>query len=107
MSLPLVRHGWEIAFQPQLFARQVAELKAEVKRLKQELEPQAFVKHPQVKLLAAVMEGIKERIAADPYASRFALTGPLRRYGRLKGLGLPIVTASFSAPLKRRAGVCC
>ena len=35
------------------------------------------------------MEGIKERIAADPYASRFALTGPLRRYGRLKGLGLP------------------
>jgi toxin YhaV len=42
-----------------------------------------------VKLLAAVMEGIKERIAADPYASRFALTGPLRRYGRLKGLGLP------------------
>ena len=35
------------------------------------------------------MEGIKERIAADPYAVRFALTGPLRRYGRLKGLGLP------------------
>ena len=83
MSPPLVRHGWEIAFQPQLFARQYAELKAEVKRLKQELEPQAFLQHPPVKLLAAVMEGIKERIAADPYASRFALTGPLRRYGRL------------------------
>jgi toxin YhaV len=41
-----------------------------------------------VKLLAALMEGIKERIAADPYASRFALKGPLHRYGRLKGLGL-------------------
>jgi len=40
-------------------------------------------------VLAAVMEGIKERIAADPYASRFALTGPLRRYGLLKGQGLP------------------
>ena len=89
MSPSLVRHGWEITFQPQLFARQYAELKAEVKRLKQEFEPQAFVSHPQVKLLAAVMEGIKERIAADPYASRFTLTGPLRRYGRLKGLGLP------------------
>ena len=88
---PLVRHGWTIAFQPQLFARQYAELKAKVRRLKQELDPQAFVQHPQVKLLAAVMEGIKERIAADPYASRFALTGPLRRYGRLKGLGLPII----------------
>jgi hypothetical protein len=34
MSAPLVRHGWTIAFQPQLFARQVVELKAEVKRLK-------------------------------------------------------------------------
>ena len=64
MSAPLVRHGWTIAFQPQLFARQVAELKAEVKRLKQELDPQSFVQHPQVKLQAAVMEGIKERIAA-------------------------------------------
>lgn len=79
MSAPLVRHGWTIAFQPQLFARQYAELKAEVKRLKQELDPQSFVQHPQVKLLAAVMEGIKERIA----------------------------TACFSAPLKRRAGACC
>ena len=89
MSPALVCHGWEIAFQPWLFARQYAELKAEVKTLKQELEPHVFVVHPQVKLLAAVMAGIKERIAADPYASRFALQGPLRRYGRLKGLGLP------------------
>ena len=54
------------------FVRTLAELKAEVKRLKQELEPQAFVQHPQVKLLAAVMEGIKERIAADPNAGRLS-----------------------------------
>ena len=46
MSPPHVRHGWTIAFQPQLFARQVAELTAEVKRLKPELDPQAFVQHP-------------------------------------------------------------
>jgi toxin YhaV len=104
MSLPLVRHGWEIAFQPQLFARQYAELKAEVKRLKQELDPQAFAQHPQVKLLAAVMEGIKERIASDPYASRFALTGPLRRYGRLKGLGLPDRYRLFFRPFEAE---CC
>ena len=56
--------------------------------------------HPQVKLLAAVMEGIKERIAADPYASRFALTGPLRRYGRLKGLGLPDRYRLFFRPFE-------
>ena len=39
MSPALVRHGWQIAFQPHLFARQYAELKAEVKRLKRELDP--------------------------------------------------------------------
>jgi len=82
MSAPLVRHGWTIAFQPQLFARQYVELKAEVK------------------LLAAVMEGIKERIAADPYACRFALSGPLRRYGRLKALGLPDRNRLFFRPFE-------
>ena len=45
MSLPLVRHGWEIAFQPQLFARQYAELKAGVKRLKQEQHHRASEQH--------------------------------------------------------------
>ena len=71
-----------------------------MRRRKQELDPQAFVQHPQVKLLAAVMVGIKERIAADPYASRFALTGPLRRYGRLKGLGLPDRYRLFFRPFE-------
>lgn len=100
MSPALVCHGWQIAFQPRLFARQYAELKAEVRTLKQELEPHVFVVHPQVKLLAAVMAGIKERIAADPYASRFALQGPLRRYGRLKGLGLPDRHRLFFRPFE-------
>ena len=75
--------------QPGLDGAVTAGLKAEVKRLRQELDVQAFAQHPLVKLLAAVMEVINERIAADPYASRFAFSGPLRRYGRLKGLGLP------------------
>lgn len=100
MSPPLVRHGWQIAFQPYLFAQQYNELKAEVKRLKAALDPHTFVQHPQVKLLAAVMEGIKEHIAADPYASRFALSGPLRRYGRLKGLGLPDRYRLFFRPFE-------
>ena len=100
MSHPLQRHGWEIAFQPQLFARQYSEFKDEVKRLKQELDPASFVRHPQVKLLAAMMEGIKERIPVDPYASRFALSGPLRRYGRLKGFGLPDRYRLFFRPFE-------
>ena len=100
MSPPLVRHGWEIAFQPQLFARQYSELKAEVKLLKRQLDPASFVQHPRVKLLAAVMEGIKESIAVDPYTSRFALSGPLRRYGRLKGMGLPNRYRLFFRPFE-------
>jgi hypothetical protein len=43
MSFALVRHGWEIVFQPQLFARQHEQLKAEVKRLNQELDQQSFL----------------------------------------------------------------
>jgi hypothetical protein len=43
MSSALVRHGWEIVFQPQLIARQYEQLKAEVKRLKQELDQQSFL----------------------------------------------------------------
>lgn len=56
--------------------------------------------HPQVKLLAAVMAGIKERIAADPCASRLALQGPLRRYGPLKGFGLPDRHRLFFRPFE-------
>lgn len=43
MSFALVRHGWEIVFQPQLTARQYEQLKAEVKFLKQELDQQSFL----------------------------------------------------------------
>jgi hypothetical protein len=43
MSSALVSHGREIVFQPQLFARQHEQLKAEVKCLKQELDQQSFL----------------------------------------------------------------
>ena len=100
MGAPVGRHGWEIAFQPQLFAAQYDELKAEVRRLKVELDPQSFGQHPRVKLLAAVMAGIKEQIALDPYASRFSLSGPFRCYGRRKGLGLPDRYRLFFRPFE-------
>jgi toxin YhaV len=48
-----------------------------------------YLGHSDVKLLAAVMVGIKETISLDPLATEFALTGSLRRYGRMKGMGLP------------------
>ena len=42
----------------------------------------------------------KETIAVDPYASRFALSRPLRRCGRLQGMGLPNRYRLFSRPFE-------
>ena len=85
----LIRNGWEIYFHKQLFGKQRRQLRDRVKQLKAELAEADYLTHPDVKLLAAVMVGIKEKIAIDPLAAQFALTGPLRRYGRMKGMGLP------------------
>ena len=82
-------NGWNIYFLRRLFGQQRQELRAEVRRLKQELRPGVYIHHPTVKLYTAVMRAIKEKIPADPFASQFALTGPLRKYGRVKKMGIP------------------
>lgn len=84
----IIRNGWEIYFHRNLFGQQRRQLKAQVSQLKIDLPANEFVKHPTVKLLAAVMKGIKEKIVVDPFAPQFALKGSLRHYGRLKGMGL-------------------
>jgi toxin YhaV len=84
----MIRNGWEVYFHRNLFGEQRRQLKEQVKQLKANLPPEEFVKHPTVKLLAAVMVGIKEKIVLDPFAPQFALKGALRHYGRLKGMGL-------------------
>ena len=85
----LIRNGWEIYFHRQLFGEQRRQLRERVKQLKTELPAADYLSHADVKLLAAVMVGIKEKIAPDPMAAQFVLTGSLRRYGRMKGMGLP------------------
>ena len=89
MISTLIRNGWEIYFHRQLFGEQRRQLRERVKQLKAELPEADYLTHPDVKLLAAVMVGIKEKITSDPMATQFALTGSLRRYGRMKGMGLP------------------
>lgn len=84
----IIRNGWEIYFHRNLFGEQRRQLKQQVSQIKANLPPQEFVKHPNVKLLAAIMTGIKEKIILDPFAPQFALRGALRHYGRLKGMGL-------------------
>jgi toxin YhaV len=85
----LVCHGWEIFFHPELFGAQYQDLIDRVTQLKQRLPEAEFNTHATVKLFAAITIGIETKIPTDPFASYFALTGPLKRYGRMKKMGLP------------------
>jgi toxin YhaV len=69
--------------------RQYQELFARVQTLKTNLNPDDYKTHPTVKLLTAIAIGIEEKIASDPFAAHFALTGALKRYSRMKKMGLP------------------
>lgn len=80
--------GWTILFHP-IFDRQWQELIANVKQIKSRLASSEYVKHPQVKLFAAVTIVIEQKIPQDPLASYFALKKPLNRYCRVKKMGLP------------------
>jgi len=70
----LIRNGWEIYFHHNFFGEQRRQLKEQVKQLKTNLPTEEFVKHPTVKLLAAVMVGIKEKIVLDPFAPQLGVT---------------------------------
>jgi toxin YhaV len=85
----VVINGWQIYFVKRLFGKQRRDLQVEVRELKQTLPLEKYLKHPQVKLYTAIMKAIKEKIPLDPYASHFALTGSLKKYSRVKKMGLP------------------
>ncbi|WP_009633782.1 type II toxin-antitoxin system YhaV family toxin [Synechocystis sp. PCC 7509] len=85
----MIRNGWQIYFIKRLFGKQRRDLQAEVRRLKQTLPPEDYLSHSVVKLYTAIMVAIKERIPEDPFAEYFALSGPLKKYGRVKKMGLP------------------
>ena len=53
-------------------------------------------------MVSAAPARSKETIAADPDASRFALSGPLRRCERLKGMGLPNCYRLFFQPFETK-----
>jgi toxin YhaV len=89
MTSKLVSQGWEIYFHPQLFDRQYQELLARVQTLKTNLNPGDYKIHSTVKLFTAIAIGIEEKIPSDPFAAHFALTGALKRYSRMKKMGLP------------------
>lgn len=84
-----VSNGWEIYFHPQLFGTQYQELFARVTKLREKLPESEFKTHATVKLFAAITVVIESKIPSDPFASYFTLTGALKRYGRVKKMGLP------------------
>jgi toxin YhaV len=85
----VVINGWRIYFVKRLFGKQRRDLQAQVHHLQKTLSPDDYRQHSQVKLYAAIMTAIKDKIPLDPFASHFALTGPLKKYGRVKKMGLP------------------
>ncbi|QLE54450.1 type II toxin-antitoxin system YhaV family toxin [Nostoc sp. TCL26-01] len=84
-----VSNGWEIYFHPQLFGTQYQELFERVSHLREQLSAAEYKTHATVKLFAAITIAIETKIPTDPFASHFALTGALKRYGRVKKMGLP------------------
>ncbi|MEC4818787.1 MAG: type II toxin-antitoxin system YhaV family toxin [Scytonema sp. PMC 1069.18] len=84
-----ISNGWEIYFHPKLFSTQYQELFERVSDLQKKLPESEFKTHATVKLFAAITVAIETKIPSDPFASHFALTGALKRYGRVKKMGLP------------------
>lgn len=85
----MIRNGWRIYFIKRLFGNQRRDLQAEVRYLKKTLPLEDYLSHLQVKLYTAIVVAIKERIPLDPFADHFALSGSLKKYGRVKKMGLP------------------
>lgn len=85
----MIRNGWQIYFIKRLFGKQRRDLQAEVRRLKEILPAEDYFTHAKVKLYTAIMVAIKEKIPEDPFAEYFALSGSLKKYGRVKKMGLP------------------
>lgn len=85
----MIVNGWRIYFIKRLFGKQRRDLQAEVRQLKKKLSFEEYHSHATVKLYAAIMVAIKEKIPQDPFASHFALSGSLKKYSRVKKMGLP------------------
>lgn len=87
--MTLIRNGWEIYFLRRLFGKQRRDMQTRVRHLKQTLPQEEYVGHGDVKLYTAIMIAIKEKLPENPFATHFALTGALQKYGRVKKMGLP------------------
>lgn len=96
----MIVNGWKIYLIKRLFGKQRRDLQSQVRQLKKTLSRAEYLSHDTVKLYTAIMVAIKEKIPLDPFASHFALTGSLKKYGRVKKMGLPARYRLFFRALK-------
>lgn len=88
MTSPLQCNGWKIYHYP-LFAEDYKKLELRVVKLRKKLPDSEFRVHSTVKLYAAVVKAIEEKIPVDPFALSFRLSGTLQDYCRVKKMGIP------------------
>lgn len=81
-------NGWLVLYGPE-FARTYERLRAEVRKLKNELPPDVYPRHATVKLFAHVRRFVRDIAPANPNATDFMLEGDLARFRRGKGYGIP------------------
>jgi toxin YhaV len=81
-------NGWSVYYHP-LFAEDYKKLELRVIKLRKKLPDSEFRVHSTVKLYAALVRAIEEKIPIDPFSSSFCLKGTLKSYCRVKGMGIP------------------
>jgi toxin YhaV len=86
--VPATINGWLVLVRP-AFTRRYQALREEARQFQQRLPPDEYVRHPLVKLAAAVQRLVTEIVPSDPKAPEFRLRGELGRFRRAKGRGLP------------------
>ena len=64
-------------------------MSARARSLKAELAPAAYEAHPDVKAFVAVRRIVSDTVPTDPRHPDYRLTGPLAKFRRVKGRGLP------------------
>ena len=84
----LVRNGWKLFYHP-VFGDRYAELLDRARVLKKRLGNDEFVRHPDVKLVAAVRRVVLEIIPENPNRPDFWLRDDLAKFRRVKHYGLP------------------
>ena len=81
-------NGWLVLYGTE-FRQTYDELRAEVRKLNDELTPEAYLQHSTVKLFAHVRRFVREVVPGNPNAPEFALIGDLAHFRRGKGHVIP------------------